>query len=156
MSLLHVVTKVFYWPVNIARYRTVDRWPYFHWFKKSRDIDLTKSRRRPDSRTWRTRMLKRLNSNGYASGKSEYNFVEKMKVYNKTVIYWVLGQPQFCLTLERICWSQPAASGNRSVLGSNKIAVVLEPSQYLPGVCIHEDNTCSYFSFIFLDYKIYV
>ena len=35
----------------------------------------------------------------------------------------------FCLTLERICSPQPAASGNRSVLGSNKTAVVLEPSQ---------------------------
>ena len=30
---------------------TVDRWPYFHWFSKSRDIDVTMSKRRPDSRT---------------------------------------------------------------------------------------------------------
>ena len=47
-----------------------------------------------------------------------------MPVYNKTVIDWLLGQQQFCLTLERICCPQPAASGNRSVLGSNKTAVV--------------------------------
>ena len=46
-----------------------------------------------------------------------------------TVIDWLLGQQQFCLTLERIGCPQPAASGNRSVLGSNKTAVVLEPSQ---------------------------
>ena len=26
---------------SIARYRTVDRWPYFHWVNKSRDIDVT-------------------------------------------------------------------------------------------------------------------
>ena len=26
-----------------------------------------------------------------------------MKVYNKIVIDWLLGQQQFCLTLERIC-----------------------------------------------------
>ena len=36
---------------SIARYRTVDRWPYFHWFNKSHDIDVTMSKRRPDSRT---------------------------------------------------------------------------------------------------------
>ena len=79
------------------------------------------------SLTWRTRILK--TSNGYVSGKSEYNFFEKMKVYNKTVIDWLLGQQQFCLTLERICCSQPAGSGNISVLRSNKIAIVLKPSQ---------------------------
>ena len=53
----------------------------------------------------------------------------KMMVYNKTVIDWLLGQQQFCLTLERICCAQPAAWGNRSVTGANKTAVVLEPSQ---------------------------
>ena len=67
---------------SIARYRTVDRWPYFHWFNKSRDIDAT-------------RILK--TSNGYVSGKSEYIFSEKLKVYNKAVIDWRLGQQQFCL-----------------------------------------------------------
>ena len=36
---------------SIARYRTVDRWPYFHWSNKSHDIEVTMSRRRPDSRT---------------------------------------------------------------------------------------------------------
>ena len=55
--------------------------------------------------------------------------LKKMKMYNKTVINRLLGLQQFCLTLERICCPQPAASGNRSVLGSNKTAVVLEPSQ---------------------------
>ena len=39
-----------------------------------------------------------------------------------------LNEP-FCLTLERICCPQSAASGNRSVHGANKTAVVLEPSQ---------------------------
>ena len=34
---------------SIARYRTVDRWPYFHWFSKSRDIDVTMLKRRSDS-----------------------------------------------------------------------------------------------------------
>ena len=52
-----------------------------------------------------------------------------MKVYNKTVIEWLLGQQQFCLTLERISCLQPAASGNRSVLESNKTAIVFESSQ---------------------------
>ena len=33
--------------------------------------------------------------------------------------------------LERMCFPQPAVSGNRSVLGSNKTAVDLEPSQYI-------------------------
>ena len=32
---------------------------------------------------------------------------EKMKVYNKSVIDWFLGQQQYCLTLERICCSNP-------------------------------------------------
>ena len=53
--------------------------------------------------------------------------LKKMKVYNKTVIDWLLGQQQFCLTDKGICCPQPAALGNRSFLGSNKIAVVLEP-----------------------------
>ena len=52
-----------------------------------------------------------------------------MKVYNKTIRDWLLGQQQFYSTLKRTCYPQPAASGNRSVLGSNKTAVVLEPSQ---------------------------
>ena len=37
---------------------------------------------------------------------------EKMKVYNKTVIDWLLGQQQVFLTLEQICCHQPAALGN--------------------------------------------
>ena len=87
------------------------------------------SRRRPDSRSWRTGILN--TSNGYASGKSDHeleNF-DKMKVYNKTVIDWLLEQQQFCLTLQRIFCPQPAASGNISVLGPNKTAAVLEPKQ---------------------------
>ena len=36
---------------SIARYRTVDQCPYFHLFSKSLDIDVTMSKRRPDSRT---------------------------------------------------------------------------------------------------------
>ena len=66
-------------------------------------------------------------SNGYIGVEKVIFF--KMKVYSKTVIDWLLGQQQFCLTLERICCPKPAASGNRSVLGSNKTAVILEPSQ---------------------------
>ena len=31
---------------SIARYRTVDRWPYIQWFNRSCDIDTTVSRRR--------------------------------------------------------------------------------------------------------------
>ena len=34
--------------------------PYFHWFSKSRDIDVTMSKRLPDSRNWRTRIFKHL------------------------------------------------------------------------------------------------
>ena len=68
-------------------------------------------------------------SNGYVSGKSEIFFRKKIKVYNITVIDWLLGKQQVCLTLERICCSQPAVSGNRSVLRSNKTVVVLELSQ---------------------------
>ena len=41
-----------------------------------------------------------------------------------TVIDWVRGQQQFCLTRERICCPKPQAEGNRSVRGSNKTAVV--------------------------------
>ena len=41
----------------------------------------------------------------------------------KKVIDWLLGEQQFCLTLER-----PSASGNRSVLGSNRTTVFLEPN----------------------------
>ena len=28
---------------SITRYQTVDQWLYFHWFNKSRDIDVTMS-----------------------------------------------------------------------------------------------------------------
>ena len=30
-------------------------------------------------------------------------FFEKMKVYSKAVIDWLLGQQQYCLTLKYIC-----------------------------------------------------
>ena len=100
---------------SIASFQTVDRWPYFHWFNKSYDIDV---------------ILK--TSYGYVSGKGEYIFFSKMKMYNKSVIDWLLGQQQFCLTFERIRCPQPAdASRNRSILGSNKTVIVLESSQYL-------------------------
>ena len=71
---------------------------------KLRDIDVTMSKRRPDSRTLRTSIFK----TSY-----QYLCVEKvniflMKVYNKTVIDWIPGQQQFCLTLERIL---PSACG---------------------------------------------
>ena len=36
-----------------------------------------------------------------------------------TVIDWVQGQQQFCLTRGQICCLEPQAEGNRSVLGSN-------------------------------------
>ena len=39
----------------------------------------------------------------YVSEKSEKNFFEKMKVYSKAVIDWLLGQQQYCLTLKYIC-----------------------------------------------------
>ena len=45
-----------------------------------------------------------------------------------TVIDWVRGQQQFCLTRGRICCPKPQAEGNRSVRGSNKTAVVREAS----------------------------
>ena len=60
-----------------------DQWPYFHWFNKSSEVDVTVSMRRPDSRTRWTRILK--TSNGYVSGKSEQENFEKMNVYNKTL-----------------------------------------------------------------------
>ena len=59
-----------------------------------------------------------------------------MKVYNKTIMDWLLGQQQFCLILERNRCPQPATSGNGSHLGSNKTAVVLEPRQ-----CLQHFNT---------------
>ena len=101
---------------SIARYRTVGRWPYFHWFNKSRDIDVTMPRRHPDSRTWHLMdmWLERVNMKK----------LKKMKVYNETVIDCFFGQQKFCLNLKK-----SAASGNRSVFGSNKTAIVLEPSQ---------------------------
>ena len=62
------------------------------------------------------------------SGKSEYNFFFKMKVYNKTVIDRLLGHQQFCLTLEWICCGNPQAEGNRSVLRSNKLLYAINKS----------------------------
>ena len=72
----------------------------------------------------------RLDGRGYwnVSGKSEYNFFEKMKVYNKTVIDRLLGHQQFCLTLEWICCGKPQAEGNRSVLRSNKLLYAINKS----------------------------
>jgi hypothetical protein len=57
--------------------------------------------------------------------------------YNKSVIDWFLEQQLFCLTRGLNCCPKDprtellpeAASGNSSVLGSNKTAVVLRPSQ---------------------------
>ena len=49
-------------------------------------------------------------------------FWKKMKMYNKTVKDWLFQQQHFN--------PQPTTTGNRFVLGSNKTAVVLEPSQY--------------------------
>ena len=60
---------------------------YFHWFNKSRDIDVTMSRRRPEQNSYR------------------------LTSRTTAVLF------------------DPAASGNRSILGSNKTAVVLESSQ---------------------------
>ena len=51
-----------------------------------------------------------------------------MIVLIMTVIDWVRGQQQFCLTRGRIRCPKPQAEGNRSVLGSNQIAVVREAS----------------------------
>ena len=105
--------------------------------------------------------MKRLNSNGYVSGKSEYNFVEKMKVYNKTVIYIlasrttaVLFDPRTDRSVahsQRLRATDPFEGQTKLLLSSNPVNICI---MFLPGVCIHEDN--SYFSFIFLDYKIYV
>ena len=69
----------------------LNRWPYFHWFEKSSDIDVTMLLRRADPWTchvmdmWVERMnLKNL---------------KKIKVCNETVIDCLFGQQQFCLTL---------------------------------------------------------
>ena len=42
---------------SIARYRTVDRWPYFHWFSKSRDIDFTISNLGLDGRRYLKQLM---------------------------------------------------------------------------------------------------
>ena len=107
---------------SIARNRTVDRWPYFHQFNISRDSNVTMSKHHPDSRT----ILRTYNESEYE------NFEENKGVsQNGLQTGFSDNSAQFCLTLEEICCSRPAASGNRSVLGSNKITVVLEPSQLL-------------------------
>ena len=63
-----------------------------------------------------------------------------MKVYNKPVIEWLLGQQQFCLTLERICC-------NRSLLGSNMLLssnpvnnCILLPVSRILVIFKHSDN----------------
>lgn len=48
-------TWTVYW--SIIRYQTVVQWHNFHWFNKISVFDVTLSRCRPDSRTWRTRIL---------------------------------------------------------------------------------------------------
>ena len=49
----------------------------------------------------------------------------KKKIRCETIIYWVRGKQQFCLTRERICCPKPQAEGNRSVRGSNKTKLLL-------------------------------
>ena len=72
-----------------------------------------------------------------------------MKVYNKTIIDWLLEQTQFCSILELICCPQHANLANKSILGSNETAVVFDPSQklyfdtyinntYINNICIDE------------------
>ena len=48
-----------------------------------------------------------------------------MKVYNKTVIDWLLGQQQFCLTLEPICCPQSVVTGPSS--GQTKLLLSSNP-----------------------------
>ena len=52
-------------------------------------------------------------------------------MYNKTVINWLLGQQQFCLTLEQICCPKLAALDNRSILRSNKLLLSSKSIQLL-------------------------
>ena len=116
---------------SISRYQTFDRLP-FRWFNKSRDPDVSyvylQYRRAvmalsKFSDCWMNTILSNLQtSNRWRQ------FWKKINVYSKSIIDWFLGQ-QFCLTLRRICCSQPTASGNIFVFGSNKSAVVREPSQ---------------------------
>ena len=40
-------------------------------------------------------------------------------VYNKTVVDWLLGQRQLCLTLERTCCPKPQSSGQTKLLLSS-------------------------------------
>ena len=42
-----------------------------------------------------------------------------MMVYNKTVVDWLLGQRQLCLTLERTCCPKPQSSGQTKLLLSS-------------------------------------
>ena len=95
-----ICCKSVYWPVNKSSiYCPLSKcWPMdlLYWFNKSFDIDVTLSKRLPDSWLSRKRMIKTLN--GYLSGKIEWENFRSMKVYNKTVIDWLFGQQQFSLT----------------------------------------------------------
>ena len=113
--------KLFYWPVNsyrsIARYRTVDRWPYFHWFNKSHDIDV-------DGRGYwkhlKDMWVERVNK----------KILKRWKCITKQLLTGSSDDSSFVRPSNgSVNCPQPAASGNRSVRGSNKTAVVLEPSQ---------------------------
>ena len=55
-------------------------------------------------------------------------FFFKMKVYNKTVIDWILGQQQFCLILELICCPLPAVYS--PVMETSLILMNTFPSRY--------------------------
>ena len=91
---INLLNSIHYWLFYNLRNKNI----YF-----SVTIDVTMSRGRPDSRTWRKRILKR-------SIKWRMNqkiLKKKMKVYNKTVIDWLLRQQQFCLTRKRICCPMP-------------------------------------------------
>ena len=100
--------------ITIARYRIVDRWPYFHWFSKSRDIDVTMSKHRPDSRNWRSRIFK--TSNGYM-------WVEKVIYYFKKKNYGV--------------------KQNTYRLASGTTAVLFDPrTDLLPSACDFAQQIC--------------
>ena len=95
-----LVSKPLYWPVctvhrSIACFRTVDRWPYFHWFNNWRDVEASLKILGLDGRRYWKHLM-----DIWVEGVNK-KILQKMWVYNERVINSLLGQQQICLTLER-------------------------------------------------------